>query len=86
METAKLNGLDPEAYLREVFELCVDGAGTTPSDDCGGAPGYMDFVRAMADPYHEEHTDMKRWIGRDIWDSAAFDIHNINSWLAEIKL
>lgn len=66
--------------------LCVDGAGATPPDDCGGAPGYMDFVQAMADPTHEEHEDMKRWIGRDSWDPAAFDIDSVNAWLAEIKL
>jgi hypothetical protein len=66
--------------------LCVDGAGATPPDDCGGAPGYMDFVQAMADPHHEEHEDMKRWIGRDSWDPAAFDIDSVNAWLAEIKL
>lgn len=66
--------------------LCVDGANAAPPDDCGGAPGYMDFVQAMADANHEEHEDMKRWIGRDSWDAAAFDIHDINAWLAEIKL
>ena len=46
----------------------------------------MDFVQAMADPQHEEHKNMKRWIGHDFWDVAAFDIHDINDWLAEIKL
>lgn len=66
--------------------LCVDGAGATPPDDCGGSPGYMDFVHAMADPTHEEHEDMKRWIGRDSWDPQAFDIDSVNAWLAEIKL
>lgn len=66
--------------------LCLDGAGATPPDDCGGAPGYMDFVQAMADPHHEEHEDMKRWIGRDSWDASAFDIDSVNTWLAEIKL
>lgn len=29
---------------------------------------------------------LKEWIGRDSWDPAAFDLHEINSWLAEIKL
>jgi hypothetical protein len=65
---------------------CIAGANATPPDDCGGAPGYMDFVQAMADPTHEEHADMQRWIGRDCWDAAAFDIDEVNSWLAEIKL
>lgn len=64
---------------------CVDGAGATPPDDCGGAPGYMDFVQAMADRHHEEHESMKRWIGRDSWDPAAFDIDSVNDWLGQIK-
>ena len=66
--------------------LCMAGANAAPPDDCGGTPGYMDFVQAMADPQHEEHEDMTAWIGRDSWDAAAFDIDHVNSWLAEIKL
>ena len=58
----------------------------TPPDDCGSAPGYLDFVQAMADAQHPEHEDMKRWIGRDSWDPTAFDIDHVNSWLAEIKI
>ena len=65
--------------------LCVAGANAAPPDDCGGVPGYANFVQAMADPAHPEHEDMKAWIGRD-WDPHAFDIDHINSWLAEIKL
>ena len=65
--------------------ICIAGANAAPPDDCGGAPGYEDFVQAMADPAHPEHEEMKAWIGRD-WDPHAFDIDHINSWLAEIKL
>ena len=46
----------------------------------------MDFVQAMADPTHEEHEHLRQWIGRDSWDATAFDLHEVNSWLAEIKL
>jgi hypothetical protein len=66
--------------------LAVAGASATPPDDCGGVPGYMGFVQTMADPHDPEHAEMKDWIGRDSWDPAAFDIDNVNSWLAEIKL
>ena len=65
--------------------VCVDGANAAPPDDCGGVPGYEEFVEAMADPNHPEHADMKAWIGRD-WDPAAFDIEHVNSRLAEIRL
>jgi hypothetical protein len=65
--------------------VCVAGANAAPPDDCGGVPGYLEFVQAMADPAHPEHEAMKEWIGRD-WDPHAFDIDHINSWLAQIKL
>ena len=29
---------------------CIAGAGATPPEDCGGLPGYADFVRAMTMP------------------------------------
>ena len=64
--------------------LCVAGANAAPPDDCGGVPGYQDFVQTMADPAHPEHDHLKAWIGRD-WDPHAFDIDDINSRLAAIK-
>jgi hypothetical protein len=73
---------DPQIKL----PFCVDGAGATPPEDCGGVPGYEDFVQAMADPNHAEHDDMVEWIGSDTWDPAAFDTIRVNDWLAQIKL
>lgn len=66
--------------------VCIAGANAAPPDDCGGVPGYMDFVEAMTDPAHPEHESMKEWIGREDWDPHAFDIDHVNSWLTEIKL
>ena len=43
--------------------FCIAGAGATPPEDCGGVPGYADFVRAMADPNDPEHAHMVEWIG-----------------------
>jgi len=65
--------------------VCIAGANAAPPDDCGGVPGYEDFVQAMANPKHPEHAQMKEWIGRE-WDPAEFDIEHINRWLAEFKL
>ena len=36
--------------------VCVAGANAAPPDDCGGVPGYFDFVEAMADPAHPRST------------------------------
>jgi hypothetical protein len=38
--------------------FCIAGAGATPPEDCGGVPGYADFVRAMADPSDPEHSHL----------------------------
>ena len=49
------------------FAVCVDGENACPPEDVGGAGGYEDFLAAMADPDHEEHDDLLRWVG------GAFD-------------
>jgi Plasmid pRiA4b ORF-3-like protein len=64
---------------------CVGGANATPPDDCGGVPGYYEFVAAVTDPNHPEHAEMVQWIGRP-WDPAEFDINRVNAWLNDIKL
>jgi len=66
--------------------FCIGGAGATPPEDCGGAPGYAEFVRAMADPTDSEHAHLAEWIGVDSWDPKAFDSTEANDRLAEIKL
>lgn len=65
---------------------CTDGAAATPPEDCGGAPGYEEFIAAMADPTHEEHADMAKWIGRDSWDPNAFNAAEANARLEYVKV
>ncbi len=74
----------PDPLLTLPF--CVGGGGATPPEDCGGMPGYADFVQAMADPQHPEHADLARWVGAPTWDPASFDSIEVNARLAEIKL
>lgn len=66
--------------------FCVGGACATPPEDCGGVPGYAEFVRAMADPDDPEHANLAEWIGADTWDPAAFDSIEVNDRLAGIKV
>lgn len=66
--------------------FCVAGACATPPEDCGGVPGYAEFVQAMANPDDPEHDHLAEWIGTDTWDPAAFDRIEVNDRLAEIKL
>jgi len=45
-----------------------------PPEDCGGVPGYAEFVHAQADPGNLAHLSLAEWIGTDSWDRpAAFD-------------
>ena len=57
--------------------LCVGGANAPPPDDCGGVPGYYDFVAAVTDPNHPEHAEMTEWIGAP-FDPTEFDISRVN--------
>ena len=54
-------------------------------------PGWPGFTwdpaalgNALADPNHEEHQSMKRWLGHP-FDPRAFDLADINERLAEIN-
>lgn len=42
-----------------------------PPEDCGGPRGYANFLEALADKSHEEHEDVKNWIGAK-FDSERF--------------
>jgi hypothetical protein len=64
--------------------MCMAGESACPPEDVGGVPGYADFLAILADPQHEEHTDMRDWIGYP-FDPAAFDLIAVNRILATIK-
>jgi hypothetical protein len=54
---------DPQA----LYPQLVAATGRCPPEDVGGAPGYAEFLAAIADPTHEEHQQMLTWCG------GAFD-------------
>ncbi len=37
--------------------------GHCPPEDVGGVPGYEEFLDAMANSKHPEHTDLMEWYG-----------------------
>ena len=65
------------------YPRCVGGARACPPEDCGGPWGYADFLAAMADPKHEDHRDMKEWIGRK-FDPEKFSIDAVNKALRQL--
>jgi len=54
------------------------GENACPPEDVGGVPGYADFLAILADPKHEEHTNMRNWIGY-LFDPTAFDLVAVNT-------
>ena len=61
-----------------VYPRCLDGARACPPDDCGGIPGYQNFLEAVTNPKHPEHGEMLEWIGGE-WDAEAFDLDAVNA-------
>jgi len=61
--------------------ICIDGSLACPPDDCGGIPGFYELLDALADPNHEQHQEMRDWIGGD-FDPRAFSVEEVNRKLA----
>lgn len=68
--------------------VCLAGKGACPPEDCGGPWGYENLKTILADPKHEEHADMKEWLGMEDdeeWDADCFDIVGVNEMLKRFK-
>jgi hypothetical protein len=55
-----------------------------PPEDCGGPPGYEHLLEALRDPKHEEHEEMREWIGGE-FDPDAFDLDEVDAALKHIR-
>ena len=47
------------------YPRCLTGRRAGPPEDCGGPWGYAEFLDAIRDPAHEQHAELKEWIGCD---------------------
>jgi len=74
--------LPPDPGLR--YPVCVDGKFHGPPEDCGGIPGFYDFLKAISDPRHRRHKEMREWIGPN-FDPEAFSIEDVNRRLATLQ-
>jgi hypothetical protein len=55
------------------YPVLINATGRCPPEDVGGPWGYDEFLDALADPAHENHAEMKDWIGED-FDPTAVDV------------
>lgn len=60
--------------------VCTGGENACPPEDVGGAPGYEEFLAALADPGNLQHDELKAWIGGS-FDPTAFDVDEVNQRL-----
>jgi hypothetical protein len=65
--------------------LCLGGKRHRPPEDCGGPPGYRNFLEAVRDPGHEEHDAMRESVGGS-FDAEAFDIAAVNRALIALPI
>jgi len=61
----------PPADPKAKSPICLEGERACPPEDCGGPPGYADYLNAIADPQDERHEELLEWRGP--FDPEAFD-------------
>jgi hypothetical protein len=75
----KMTAIPREAGVK--YPRCIAGSRAGPPEDVGGTSGYADFLEAWSDPLHEEHRDMRRWVGQK-FDPERFDLDDNNKAIA----
>lgn len=73
--TVKLEKILPKVKGVE-YPVCIGGKRTCPPEDCGGFPGYENFLKIISNPEHEEYVEMLNWIGGK-FDPEYFDRKDI---------
>ena len=74
---------EPDPAVR--YPVCLDGARSAPPEDCGGPPGYEEFLAAWRDPKHGEHGRMRDWAGPR-YDPERFDPRVVNEILKTLRV
>ncbi|MBC2639107.1 MULTISPECIES: plasmid pRiA4b ORF-3 family protein [unclassified Rhodococcus (in: high G+C Gram-positive bacteria)] len=67
--------------------LCLDGGNMAPYEDSGGPWGWAAKIDASADPRHEEHAEIREWLGLrpgQQLDPTSFDRDRVNEDLATL--
>jgi hypothetical protein len=66
------------------YPRCIAGKRACPPEDCGGPWGYARLLEALGDPEHDEHEQLKEWIGGS-FDPDAFDLTATNALLHPVR-
>jgi len=65
-----------DAVPGTAYPVLIDATGRCPPEDVGGSWGYAEFLDAIADPAHENHAEMKGWVGEP-FDPKAVDVETL---------
>jgi Plasmid pRiA4b ORF-3-like protein len=65
------------------YPVCTDGRLACPPEDCGGIGGFYDLLDALKDPTHEQHEELRDWVGED-YDPEEFSIEAVNRILTRL--
>jgi hypothetical protein len=63
---------------------CLDGKRACPPEDCGGASGYANLLKALENRRHPDHRWLREWAGPH-YDSEVFSLQAVNSALAVLQ-
>ena len=56
--------------------VCLEVKGIAPPEDCGGEPGFEQYLEIINQPTHPEHKEMKHWGRMQGYDEVDLDIIN----------
>lgn len=73
IEVESIDPVEPGAQ----YPRCIAGRRASPPEDCGGFPGYLELIEALADPAHPRHVELREWVGGE-FDPERFDLDQIN--------
>ena len=66
------------------YPVCTGGQLACPPEDCGGVGGFYNLLDAISDPNHDQHEELRDWIGDD-FDPEAFSVDQVNRTLAPLR-
>jgi len=75
--TLVIEKITPVPKDHEARIVCLHGRRSCPPEDVGGIWGYGEFLAALANPEHAEHTEYLEWCGGE-FDPDAFDEDTVN--------
>lgn len=65
------------------YATCMAGERACPPEDCGGAPGYEEFQKAIQKPTSKRYAELREWIG-PTFDPLVFSTDEVNRKLARL--